>query len=103
MHDVERVYARVEEIARRTENLNPSKLGCMDGVLDFLRAHEIGCAVDDIYQGILNADQHLLVDISFHDLVYLLSIEGYVRSGNENLKLEDFGVMAPYILKEYYE
>ena len=79
MREITGMYLNVQKIAHRTEKLNPSKPGCMDNVLDLLEVNEIGVAVDFIFQGILNADDHLLIDISLHDLVFLIEVVAQVE------------------------
>ena len=100
MHYIEKMYRNVEAIARRTQALNShAPPGWADGIVDLLNAHEIGVAIDSIFQSIFDVDDDEILDISLHDSLYLIAIGNQVNSHHRTAK--DLGFVQSHAVKKW--
>ena len=99
MHYIEKMYRNVELIAHRTQQLNPhAPPAWADSIAGLLDAHEIGVAIDFIFQDVFREDEFAL-DISLHDVLYLIAIGNQV--GAHHTTPKDLGCMTSYAVKKY--
>lgn len=99
MNYIEKMYRNVEIIARRTQQLNSNAHpGWADGIVGLLDAHEIGVAIDFIFQDVFRNDEDVL-DIRLHDALYLIAIGNQV--GAQQTSVKDLGCMTSYAVKKY--
>lgn len=84
-----KISDNIRGIASRTTALNPVYPCCMLSVIDFLDMGELVLAIDFFFQQICNPDDWL-VDVSLHDLIYILHISQILGGPRYNLKTFDF-------------
>lgn len=81
----QKISDTIRGVALRTVALNPVYPQCMVSTIDFLDMGEIKLAIEFFFQSILNP-QDQLIDISVHDLIYMIHISALEGAGQYSLK-----------------
>ena len=78
--------------------MNPVYPAIMSSSLDFIERGEIGLAIDFFFQDVFNPDDWL-VDVSLHDLIYVLYVSRLL--GVREVTLDQFQVLERYVVDLY--
>jgi hypothetical protein len=65
-----------------------------------LNAHEIGVAIDFIFQSVFSMDDESVLDIRLHDALYLIAI-GNQLHGAQHRNVKDLGCMTSFAVEKY--
>lgn len=93
-----KISDNIRRIASRTTALNPVYPDCMFSVVSFLDMGELVLAIEFFFQQICNPDDWL-VDVSLHDLIYMLHVSPLLGGPLYNLKT--FGFLDDYVSDLY--